>query len=338
VELTVERVRARLRTPFHAAWGSISERELVLVRLEDRSGHVGFGEAVPLPGYGGATVDEVCAALQRCAELLPGTADGPPRELIAACAALSPPPQAIAAIDLALWDLEGRRAGVPAWSLLGASTAPEIELNATIADSGQAASARAAGFHCIKAKVGLEADFERLAALRGAVGPDVAIRIDANGAWSVGEAVAALRRLEPIGIELCEEPAHGLDAIAQVADASSVPVALDESGASSGAFDRRVCDAVCLKIARCGGISGLLAAGERARAAGYRTYLASTLDGPLGIAAALHAAALLRPELPCGLATLGLFDRRDVLPPHRGRIAPPPGAGLGDGLVEWYRR
>jgi L-alanine-DL-glutamate epimerase-like enolase superfamily enzyme len=103
-----------------------------------------------------------------------------------------------------------------------------------------------------------------------------------------------------------------------------------------GALDLRVCEAVCLKIASCGGISGLLDAAHRARAAGYDVYLASMLDGPLGIAAALHAAALLRPSRPCGLATLGLFDRPDPLPTTGDRIALPQGPGLGDGLLDWY--
>jgi L-alanine-DL-glutamate epimerase-like enolase superfamily enzyme len=66
-------------------------------------------------------------------------------------------------------------------------------------------------------------------------------------------------------------------------------------------------------------------------------YLASTLDGPLGIAAALHAAAVIAPDRPSGLATLGLFaDRADPLPSRNGQIAVPDGPGLGDGLVGWY--
>jgi L-alanine-DL-glutamate epimerase-like enolase superfamily enzyme len=90
-----------------------------------------------------------------------------------------------------------------------------------------------------------------------------------------------------------------------------------------------VCDAVCLKIARYGGISGLIDASARARHAGYRVYLASTLDGPLGIAAALHAAAVVHPDLPCGLATLSLFvDVDDRLPALAGRIAVPAAPGL----------
>jgi L-alanine-DL-glutamate epimerase-like enolase superfamily enzyme len=144
--------------------------------------------------------------------------------------------------------------------------------------------------------------------------------------------------LAPAGVELCEEPVHGLDETAELAAATDVTIAIDETTAHPGALDRRVCEAVCLKIARGGGITGVLDQARRARAAGYEVYLASTLDGPLGIAAALHAAAALAPDRPCGLATLGVFaDREDPLPARAGLIAPPSGPGLGDGLLGWYR-
>jgi L-alanine-DL-glutamate epimerase-like enolase superfamily enzyme len=189
----------------------------------------------------------------------------------------------------------------------------------------------------VKVKVGVGDDAGRLAAVRAAAGPHMAIRIDANGAWSVPEALAALRALEPTGIELCEEPVSGLDAIRDVSAETRVPIAIDESAALPGALDSRACDAVCLKIARCGGVTGTLEAARRARAAGYEVYLASTFDGPLGIAAALHAAAAVRPDFPSGLATLGLFARReDPLPASRGQIAAPPGPGLSNGLTAWY--
>jgi L-alanine-DL-glutamate epimerase-like enolase superfamily enzyme len=94
---------------------------------------------------------------------------------------------------------------------------------------------------------------------------------------------------------------------------------------------------VCLKLSRAGGVLGLVDAARRARLAGYEVYLASMLDGPLGIAGALHAAALIRPDRWCGLATLPMFEGRpDVLPARDGRIAVPDGPGLGDGLADWY--
>ena len=90
-------------------------------------------------------------------------------------------------------------------------------------------------------------------------------------------------------------------------------------------------DAVCLKLSRCGGISGLLACASLVRATGAEPYVASTLDGPLGIAAAVHAAAALRLDTPCGLATLGLFAGEDepaALRARDGAITVPRGPGL----------
>jgi L-alanine-DL-glutamate epimerase-like enolase superfamily enzyme len=246
---------------------------------------------------------------------------------------------------MALWDLEGRRAGEPVWRLLGATRAEPVEVNYTIAAAdragaaAEAGAARVAGFRCVKVKVGLGDDAGRVAAVRAVLGPEVAIRLDANGAWAVDEALATLRMLAPAGIELCEEAVHGLEQTRSVAAGlPEVALALDETASGAGALEDRVCQAVCLKVAASGGITGLIEAARRARATGYEVYLASTLDGPLGIAAALHAAAAIRPDHPCGLATLGLFaDREDPFPPRGGRIEIPAGAGRGEGLERWYR-
>ncbi len=238
-------------------------------------------------------------------------------------------------IDDARWDLAGRQAGEPVWRLLGAEDAPPVEVNATIASATRLAPERYTDFRCVKVKVGLGDDRARVESVREALGQEVAIRLDANGAWSVDEAIAALSALEPLGIELCEQPSEGVEACARVAESVAVPISLDES--APDALETRVCDAVCLKLARFGGISGLADAARRAREVGYRVYLASMLDGPLGIAAALHCAALIRPDYPCGLATLSLFEGRvDPLPASGGRIAIPDGPGLGDGLIGWY--
>jgi o-succinylbenzoate synthase len=343
VRLEIEFLWARLRAPFVSGSGALSDRGVVLVRVEDADGHVGLGEAAPLPDYHGVSFEDVLEALEACRGMLAAAApDASPREVLDEWTRLSPWP-AVAAIDLALWDLEGRRAGQPVWRLLGSPAAGPIEVNATIAAAdragaaAQAAAARTAGFRCVKAKVGIGDDAGRLAAVRAALGPEVALRLDANGAWSVEEAIAALRALAPVGIELCEEPVHGLAQNRAVAAAVDVATALDETASAAEALDDRVCRAVCLKIAASGGITGLLDSAQRARAAGYEVYLASTLDGPLGIAAALHAASAIRPDRPCGLATLGLFaGREDPLPPRAGMIAVPEGPGLGDSLEAWY--
>lgn len=344
MNVRIRRVAAPLRAPWRTAHGEIRERELVLVALEDTQGWVGLGEAAPLESYDGVTTADVQAALEDCSGVLRGTEEAPHDQLLADCARLAVLPQAVAAIDLALWDLAGRRAKAPVWRLLGADRAPQVEVNHTISAADrsgaaeEAAEARRSGYRCLKAKVGIGDDAGRLAAIRAAVGPDMAIRIDANGAWTVDQAAAALESLAPVGIELCEEPVKGIDEITRLTELTDIPLALDESSSRPGALDRRVCPAVCLKIARCGGISGVIAAADRARSVGYEVYLASTLDGPLGIAAALHAAAVISPDRACGLATLGLFDGRpDPLPPGNGRIAAPDAPGLGaPELRAWY--
>jgi L-alanine-DL-glutamate epimerase-like enolase superfamily enzyme len=344
VRLTVDSVPARLRTEWRTGHGTVSERELLLVTLESSDGRVGHGEAAPLESYDGASVATVRGVLEECREVLRDADRSPRADVLARCAEVAVLPQALAALDLALWDLEGQRAGQPVWRLLGVCGEPApVTVNWTLgaADragaASEAAEARMAGFGTVKAKVGIGDDAGRLAAVRAAAGPQMAIRIDANGAWSPDEARTNLRVLAPVGIELCEEPVSGVEAIRELGAATEIPLALDESGAEPGALDTRACDLVCLKIARCGGLTGLLAAAERARAAGYDVFLASTLDGPLAIAAALHAAAALAPARACGLATLRMYQGRpDPLPARDGAIAVPSGPGLGDGLLDWY--
>ena len=346
MKLSVRSVRAAMRAPFVAGHGTVTERELLLVSLEAIDGETGYGEAASLESYDGVGTDEVGAALEACRPVLESYRDATPiADVLARCSEATVLPQALAAIDLALWDLAGRRTREPVWRLLGARQPPPVPVNWTIAApdrSGaalQAAQARTAGFGTVKVKVAIGDDPGRLAAVRAFAGPQMAIRIDANGAWTAGEAAASLRALEPVGIELCEEPVSGVAAIRALwtARESEIPLALDESADDPDAFTRQAADAVCLKIARCGGISGTIDAAKRARAAGYEVYLASTLDGPLGIAGALHAAALIAPDRASGLATLGLFDERgDPFPPIRGALPMPSGHGLGTGLPQWY--
>jgi L-alanine-DL-glutamate epimerase-like enolase superfamily enzyme len=354
VRLALERHVLRLATPLHTAHGVVRERELVQVELTDDEGVLGRGEAAPLPGYDGTSVERVWGALRTYADVLEraGAAgeDTPSRakaggrqrgaRLLDVCRGAADVPQALAAVDMALWDMAGRRAGRPVCALLTDTPAAEVPVNATLAASDragvaeQAARAAEEGFACVKLKVGIGDDAGRVAAARAAAGPEMALRLDANGAWDVEQAVRTIAALEPAGLELVEEPAGGgIVAIREVRERVAARVAIDESAAEPGALGAGVADAVCLKVSRCGGISGLLAAAALVRATGGEVYVASTLDGPLGVAAALHAAAALAsrgPLPPCGLATLGLFAGIDVeLRPRGGCMRVPDLEGLG---------
>jgi L-Ala-D/L-Glu epimerase len=324
-----------LREPLRTANGTVESRELFAVEVEGDDGVAGRGEAAPLEGYDGVSSELVQAALgahARAIAALPGDARGP--EILDACRTAADLPQALAAVDLALWDRSARRAGLPVVRLLAEEFDAEVEVNATIGALDRAGAAEAAadavrqGFGCVKVKVGAGDDAGRVAAVRAAGGPDLALRLDANGAWDVEQAVRTIEALEPAGLELVEEPVHGIAELRAVREQVATRVAMDETASEHGALASAAADAVCLKIARCGGISGTLASAALVRATGADVYLASTLDGPLGIAAALHCAAALRVSAPCGLATLRLLDLDDPFPPRGGRIAVPEAPGL----------
>jgi L-alanine-DL-glutamate epimerase-like enolase superfamily enzyme len=339
LEMMLGRVRLRLRRPLETSYGTLREREITTVSLTDSDGAKGHGEASPLQPYDGVTVARVERALESYRPVLMQSEGFHGAQLIDACRRVDDLPQALAAVDLALWDLAGRRAGQQVCALITDSPAATVPVNATISATDRAGAAEQAteaarwGFGCLKVKVGLGDDAGRLAAVRAAVGGEVALRLDANGAWDVHQAVRSIEALEPIGLELVEEPTHGLRAIREVRERVAARVAIDETAAEHGALGAGVADAVCLKISRCGGISGLLAAATLVRAAGAEAYVASSFDGPLGIAAGLHAAAALASRGPmphCGLATLDLFaELENHFPVAAGAIALPAGAGLG---------
>jgi L-alanine-DL-glutamate epimerase-like enolase superfamily enzyme len=234
-------------------------------------------------------------------------------------------PQALAAVDLAVWDRAGKSEGKPVAELLAGDPLKAIECNALISTLDDAQRAVDAGFTTIKVKVGVGDDARTLAGLRAALGDEVRFRLDANGAWDVKTAVRAIASLAPVGLELVEEPVHGIEAMREVRERVPVRIAMDETAAEPGAVASGAADAVCLKISRCGGITSLLAQAALARTSGAEVYLASSFDGPLGIAAAVHCAAALRVDTPCGLATASVFVDGEATGPL---LPVPAGPGL----------
>jgi muconate cycloisomerase len=311
----------RFREPYRSARGELDRRELILVRLRSSGGPDGLGEAAPLALRGGPNLEAIANELRElCAPALEGaklTLTTLP-DLIAVCAARGVSMQALAAIDIALHDLAGKIEGKPICELLGATAADPVPCNATLA-AGEPSSVaeRAAewaeqGYETFKLKLGTDQDQAQVAAVRGAVGPEARLRVDANGVWSAAEAVEQLSRLERFGIELAEQPAADLPALAEVRRRSRIPIAADESVNSRDdavrAVELAACEVATVKVAKVGGIAaGLEVARE------IPCYLSSALDGPVGIAAAWHLAQLIpRPgmaaQLADGLATSELFE------------------------------
>jgi L-Ala-D/L-Glu epimerase len=329
VKRTLLRLSIPFREPFVTASGVVSAREIVVLRLEAGDGTVGWGEAAPFEPYDGVPLERAIAALS-----------GGGR-----------PPQARAAEEMARLDLEARQEGRP----LAEPRRDALPVNLTLGAgppeevADRAREGARAGYACFKVKVGLPEDVERVAAVREAVGSWPALRVDANRAWSVDEAVARIRELERFDLEFVEQPCRSLEDLRQVRGRVSTPIAADESVGSARAVRRAVeleaCDVVNLKLASAGGFKAAREALRLARARGLGVFLSSTLDGPWGIAAALQLAASEDLSLACGLATLELFESplaRALPSPRNGTLKVPSGPGLGvevpaDVLVETQR-
>jgi len=326
----------------------VRAREGAVLSLTAASGATGWGEALPLPGFGLETAREAKRALESIAAGLVGSA---PADLDAALDAALPlakrAKSARAAADAALHDLAAHEAGVDAASLLGPQRRERVAVSALLSgDDANAAAANArravgCGFRTLKLKLlagELARDEERVAAVRESAGAEVKLRLDANGAWKEATAFEAVERLARFDIELLEQPLPAADiaALGRVRAASPIPIAADEAvcdeDAAARLLDAGAADLFVVKPAALGGLRAAGRIARRARRAGVGVVVTSFLDSSLGIATALHFAASL-PDSPfaAGLATAALL-KVDLAPPFAvldGAIALPRACGLG---------
>lgn len=341
-------IRLALREPLRTARGEIRTREGAVLELSSASGACGWGEALPLAGFGLESTSEATNALAAIARtLVDGEFAGLDAALDGVEESATTAKAARAAADAALHDLAAREAGVSVASLLSTAPQRQIPVNALVegaAPTALAASARAAvarGHHTLKLKLlggALDHDLARVAAVRSAIGDGPKLRLDANGGWQVDRAIAAVERLAGFGIELLEQPvaADDIAGLARVREASQVAIAADEAVRDPAAAARilatHAADVLVLKPAALGGLRAAHRIAREAERAGVAVFVTSFLDSSLGIAAALQLAAALPPSPhAAGLATAELLAQ-DLAPPltlENGEIPLPESPGIG---------
>jgi O-succinylbenzoate synthase len=212
------------------------------------------------------------------------------------------------------WWAAAEEAAVAGWPEPVRSSVP-VNVTVPAVDADRAhALVTASGCRTAKVKVaepGQTAadDLARVEAVRDALGPSGAVRVDANAAWDVDTAVARIRELDRVGLEYVEQPCASVAELAALRKRIDVRVAADEvvrrSADPLGVDLREACDVVVLKVQPLGGVRAALAVAE---AHGLPCVVSSALETSVGIAAGVALAAAL-PELPfaCGLATVALF-------------------------------
>jgi o-succinylbenzoate synthase len=318
-QVSTTRLTTPLHTPFVTALRRTTTTDTVVVRVTDDDGVTGWGEAPQVWQVTG----ESLAGAEACLEgpLAAAVTGRDVEDLAATCRAVAGAVAANlgakAALDVALHDLAARRRGVSLPVFLGAAAhrvGTDVTLAAGEAD-GLAATAQQRvtdGFRVLKMKVGTDAstDVARVSAVRAAVGPEIAIRLDANQGWTPREAVRVISLLEDLAldVELVEQPvaAADLDGLAWVTARVGTPVMADES--VYGLRDlvevirRRAADHVNVKLAKCGGLSVGRTLLDLAHAHGMGTVVGSMMETQLGVGAAASLAAA------CGTTALADLD------------------------------
>lgn len=259
-----------------------------------------------------------------------------------------------AAFEMALLDLAGRRYGIPLYQLLGgrmrtrAPLAWGIYQKAPEEMAAEAVWAREQGYHAIKLKVGrrLEDDLAAVKAVTAAAGPDVPLRLDANGAWqSVAQAAAAIEafsRAAPIAWIEQPLPRRNLEGLRLLRIRTGVPIMADESLHSlRDAYELargEAADVFNVYVSEAGGV--MAAAGIFAFAASLDIpcIIGSQAEMGIATAACAHLAVSL-PQLPHAIETFGPHRyQRDIVkgtvPIQDGYLTPPDGPGLGVSLDE----
>lgn len=369
IAATASRLAIPLRQPFVTATGTWSGRDTWLLRLVDATGRAGYGEACLDPAADPSDLERLAGLIRLAIPALvkPGGAAG----WLARAPGVSPDDAVesavVAAVASAVIDLGGAGTEVGHGAMDPApdgrtSRARAVPVNATVGAEDPAGSVAAAleavraGFTTIKLKGGREASsrdlVERLAAVRRAVGPEIELRLDVNGAWDPSTALDRLTALADLGLAYVEQPIPPGEptALANLRAGAPVAIAADES-VTSGRAARALlaagaADVLVVKPGRVGGVAMAAAIVRDAARAGVPVVISTLLETGVGLAAALRVAAAAteasaggtgtgeegRPSPAHGLATADLLVDDLLVEPLRiasGWMAIPSGPGLG---------
>jgi L-alanine-DL-glutamate epimerase-like enolase superfamily enzyme len=303
-------LRAPIERPLANAFGAMSNRPALFVRITASDGARGWGEVFcNFPQVGAEHRARLLDSI--FAPLLAGASDDPAsvralleqrtRQMAIQCGEPGPFAQVAGAIDQALWDLAARRAGVPLWRRLGGS-----ERTAAVYASGigpdevveVALAKRDAGYRAFKLKVGFgpQRDVANLKAMRAALGEGATIMTDANQAWSPGDAAARIAELATLRPHWIEEPMLAdvaPDAWRALAAQSPIPLAAGENLRGTQfaeAIDGGWLRFVQPDVGKWGGVSGALEVARHARERGV-AFCPHWLGGGIGLAHSLHLVA-----------------------------------------------
>ncbi len=294
-----------LVSPFRIAIGEMTAANDLLIRIHTDQGVSGVGEACPFLPITGETQATNVAAAKAIRDMIIGKDPLAIDDLLRQIGPIvHSNPSAVAAFDMALFDILGKVAGLPLFRLLGGTknvfeTDITIGLDTLESMRDEAKRHVANGFKTLKVKVGLDPDedYAHIEAIRSAVGPKENIRIDANQGWTVPQAIYGLKKLAPLAIQFCEQPVLASDTAGLKAVREQSPIAVMADEALFGPSDAvkliraDACDTFNIKLTKAGGMLNSIRIAHIADAANIRCMVGCMLETRLGLTAAAHVVA-----------------------------------------------
>ncbi|MGE7665333.1 dipeptide epimerase [Ureibacillus composti] len=307
-DIVVGEVEAPLITPFKTALRTVYSIRNVAVYVHTDNGQVGIGEAAPTAVITGETRASIKRAIEGYIKpaIVGMDLDDIAQIMDRLDKSIYKNTSAKAAVDMAVYDLFGKRYQTPLYKILGGYR-KELVTDITISVNDKeemvkdSLDAVKRGFTILKVKVGKDpiGDVERVVAIREAVGPDITLRVDANQGWTPKQAVRIIRALEDANtnIELVEQPVHhdDLAGMQYVTANTFTNILADESVFSSkDAFtiiEKRAADLINIKLMKTGGIFQAQKLCQIAEANGIGCMIGCMLETKVSVSAAAHFAA-----------------------------------------------
>jgi len=345
--ITARRVAVPLREPFVISLGVIDSADVVLVEIETDDGITGHGEGAATPFVTGETSETVLGAIELFKPAFIGQSPFAIEHLHQEMdRILVGNGSAKAALDIALYDIMAKVAGVPLYRFLG-GVENEVETDMTIGlddpakMASKAARLVAEGYRQIKVKAGSDDGHDRLAIeLIRAAAPKAHLKVDANQGWTVAQALKMLNHYAGFGVDAVEQPvpAWDVDGLELVRAGSPIPIMADEScfipHDASRIVRAQAADVINIKLMKCGGIYPALQINAIAEAAGVKCMVGCMLESRLSISAGAHLVAARPNIIYADLDSFADFDDSSIiesafeLDPPMIKLSEMPGLGV----------
>jgi L-Ala-D/L-Glu epimerase len=352
IDLKWQTYRIPFLHKFHTAHGDMDSREGLIVEVTTDEGITGIGEIAPLPAFTGGSLADACSLLLELDGHLCYTTLYEALELLVVEKISTKTASTLCGLEIALLDALGKTKDCPVSKLLSPvnfKPRTAVPVNAVISAKATKAAAETAlnakmkDYSCVKLKIGLglsiHEEVERIATVRDAIGRSMHLRLDANEAWKLDEAIALLSQCVPYDIQYIEQPLHAQDLAGMhtLRQKIPIPIAADEAVYNLESvylvLDNEAADFLVIKPQLAGGLRVAQQMIQAASERGVGCVITSTIEAGVGVAAGLHlAAASPAVTLECGLATLPLLADdllTEELLVRDGFMTVPIGPGLG---------